>query len=292
MKNLVLTHKDCYDGHGAAWAARHFLGEASTTFFSVTYGDPVPWDLIDNKTIVYVFDFSFDRESMKKMCKKSYDMLVLDHHKTAEEACKNLQFAIFDMNSSGAVMAWTHLASNANERNPEPTPKILAYVEDRDLWRFKLPFSEEAHAYLSSWPRDFEVWDRLSWEFENVFESEVVKAGKDILRFQNQKAEEMVDLARLQLIGGYEVPLVNCPFNFGSLVAHKLLDRFPDKPFSAYHCTVKDGTERFGFRGRDSDDFDVSGVAKRFGGGGHRKASGMELPSYWSYSDLENGVKP
>lgn len=46
----------------------------------------------------------------------------------------------------------------------EIAPWLVDYTEDRDLWRHKLPDSEEINAALRSYPLDFELWDT----FENI----------------------------------------------------------------------------------------------------------------------------
>ena len=81
----------------------------------------------------------------------------------------------------------------------------------------------------------------------------------------------------MKLIGGHEVPVVNAPYQFGSDVCHLLLDYYPDQPFAAYYCFDKNNNCKYGLRGRDSDYFDVSEVAKQYGGGGHKKAAGFEI---------------
>ena len=46
-------------------------------------------------------------------------------------------------------------------------------------------------------------------------------------------------------------------------------------PFSATWFASGPDTRTWSLRGRDSDDFDVSAIARHFGGGGHKKACGF-----------------
>ena len=60
----------------------------------------------------------------------------------------------FNMNKSGAMLAWDHYFPGQ-----EP-PQLLRHSEDRDLWLFKLEGTREIQANLFSSPYDFEVWDQ------------------------------------------------------------------------------------------------------------------------------------
>lgn len=271
-KNIIYYHSGCYDGFTAAWVAGEFL-EGESEFKPCKYGVPSP-DLteVDGKH-VYVLDFSFPREHMIEMNNRAEFMLVLDHHKTAQAACEGLDFCQFDMNRSGAGMAWDHFNGGENRL------ALVNYVEDRDLWKFKMPFSHEIGAWIASYSMDMHTWDYLSDKLMDDFDS-CVSEGRAILRFKKQKVDEIAREARIIKIDGYAVPAVNCTYNFGSEVAHKLLELYPDAPFAAYFLCRSDKEVQFGLRGRTSDDFDVSEIAKKFGGGGHKKAAGYEMDTF------------
>ena len=91
---------------------------------------------------VIIVDFSYPRDVLIKMAEDADSIIVLDHHKTAEENLKGLDFCIFDMTRSGAVMAWEHFHGKGN------TPLLFQYIQDRDLWQWKLPQSKEFSAGL------------------------------------------------------------------------------------------------------------------------------------------------
>lgn len=272
----ILYHGGCFDGTAAAWVASSALRSPNTEQVLVpcTYGTPTftenfPVNKLEGAD-VYLLDFSFKREAMLEIHTLAKSFIVLDHHKTAQAECEGLPFCIFDMNRSGAGITWDYFYSN------KPRPPLVNYIEDRDLWRFKLPDLEAIHAWIASYPKDVELYDWLSATLAD-FPEGCASEGAAILRFKNQKVEELANEARWMVIEGYEVPLVNCPYQFGSDVAHRLLELYPDSPFSAYFCINKDGKTRYGLRGRDTDDFDVSEIAKQFGGGGHKKAAGYEV---------------
>lgn len=269
-KQLVIYHGGCYDGITAAWVCRLAMPDAE--FIPATYGQgTVDISGVDE---LYIVDFSYPRDILVEM--KSYveKMVVLDHHKTAQANCEGLDFCTFDMEKSGAGLAWDYFFPN------EPRPNLVNYVEDRDLWRFALPYSEEVHAFISSFPMTFDAWDELNQSLQEKVDlaSKAYQEGRAIRRYDDMKVVEMCREVQWHTIEGYEIPVVNCPIQFGSKVGHVLLGLYPNAPFSAYYSDAGDESQRWGLRGRNSDDFDVSEVAKVYGGGGHKKASGFVKP--------------
>lgn len=269
-KQLVIYHGGCYDGITAAWVCKQAMPDAE--FIPATYGQGI----VDIAGVdeLYLVDFSYPRDVLVEMKSFVKKMVVLDHHKTAQANCEGLDFCTFDMEKSGAGLAWDYFYPN------EPRPNLVNYVEDRDLWRFALPYSEEVHAFISSFPMTFDAWDELNQSLQEKVDlaSKAYQEGRAIRRYDDMKVVEMCREVQWHTIEGYEIPVVNCPIQFGSKVGHVLLGLYPDAAFSAYYNDAGDGSQRWGLRGRNSDDFDVSEVAKVFGGGGHKKASGFVKP--------------
>jgi len=262
MKTTVLYHGNCYDGFGAAWAAWKKLGD-SAEYHAVKYGDSPPQPINADQGKLYLLDFSFPRSVLENLAKE-FDITVLDHHKTAQADLADLPYAVFDLNKSGAVLAWEHFHSGRN------VPTMIAYLQDRDLWKFELPGSREISAWMRSWPFEFKSWTRAEREMRLAF-NECRAEGKAILRFQQQMVSIMADNAWIQEIGGHDVPTTNATAFF-SEVGEELCKRYHDAPFSAYYLDRKDGKRQWGLRSRSG--FDCSAVAKQYGGGGHPGAAG------------------
>jgi len=268
-RTFVLYHGHCYDGFGAAWAAWTVLGE-NAVYLPMQYGQPWPreitvWD------DVYILDFSFPRSLLEDVWTVRTKIIsrpdpgrvvLLDHHKTAAEDLAHLPFANFDLNKSGAVLAWEYWHPG------EPVPFLLQYVQDRDLWQFALPKSREISAALRSYPFDFAVWDQLArqWDFGRL-----VLEGEIILRYQNQLVETMGRNARLVSLAGHLVPVVNTPILISEM-GDWLLEHYPH-PFAATYFDRGDGVRQWSLRSRT---FDVAALARRLGGGGHPRAAGFE----------------
>lgn len=266
-QQLIIYHGDCTDGFCAAWAARR--AQPSAEFFAASHGQPPP-DVTGR--IVTIVDFSYPRKTLIRMAEEAYSIRVLDHHKTAQADLAEMPWCVFDMDRSGAGLAWDYLQS-------ESRPWIVDYVEDRDLWRWALSDSREINAAIMSWPREFEFWDnQLSWG--DTARKAAIAEGVAILRFTDHCVEECCRRARLVRFpvpdpktGGvqfWRIPVVNVFGKFISETVGRLCEGYP---FAVGWSQAADG--RFVYSLRSRGDFDVSEIAKLFGGGGHKNAAGF-----------------
>lgn len=263
MTTHVWYHSNCYDGFGAAWAASKALGREGVVYTPCSYGYPPPeFDHGDNIIIV---DFSFPRDVLLDLKQKAGSIDVHDHHKTAEAALEGLSFCRFDMNRSGAGMAWYHFHAGI------PRPRLIQHIEDRDLWRFAVPGSKEVHAYLCAHPFDFAVWDRIAEELERDPER-IYAIGASLLGAKLMEVEKTCKSAWLGQYAGSKVAVVNTAAHW-SEIGHHLLEKFPEAAFAASFTVFADQV-MWSLRGRG--DFDVSELAKQFGGGGHKSAAGFK----------------
>lgn len=285
QKPLVIYHGGCNDGFCAAWLAwKHFNGEAD--FHPANYGEPPP-DVTDRT--VYILDFSYKRPVMLEMAKAAKKLFVLDHHKTAAKELEGLSlvhghpdegtniFCKFDMAKSGGRLTWEHFAGIERDRYTLATevfrsePWLVAFTEDRDLWLWKLHASKEINAALASYPREFETWDMFSnWKGEQL--ANFAREGAAILRYQRQLVDLAVQNAVEIEIDGHKVLSVNT-----TCLVSEIGERLAkDRPFGAtFFIRGSDGKKIWSLRSRDGG-IDVSEVAKRHGGGGHKQAAGYE----------------
>ena len=262
-KRLVIYHGHCLDGFTAAWAARQSPLWRDAEFFAASYQEPPP-DVSD--LFVLVVDFSYPRDVMLAMEKSAAGLSVLDHHKTAKEALDGLPFATFDMNRSGAGITWDVLHPG-KER-----PWLVSYVEDRDIWRWALPQSREVNAWVGACRRDsFDDWDRLS----ATPLPKVVEKGEAVLAYIDRYVSEMAEQARTVEVAGTKVPMVNAPYICISELVGKLAE---SAPFAVGWFQRSDGLYAYSLRSRGPEGVDVSEIAKRHGGGGHRNSAGFTLP--------------
>ena len=270
----VLYHSDA-DGMASAYAAWRVYQDTAT-YIPVQYNQPVP-EIPEGTTHLLIVDFSYDRETCDALAAK-YSLLVIDHHRSAEENLRGSNYAIFSMNKSGCALTWEYFHKR------EPMPAILAYVQDRDLWKFELPDSEVVNLYIATLPFEFDAWhDEASSPY---FIHSAYEAGSYIHTFRNGQIKAALRDVRIMFWDIHEVPVVNCSANV-SEVGNELCRQYPAAPFSATYCDRK-GVRSWSLR--SVGDFDVSEVARRYGGGGHCRAAGFatgigEFPADFLWRD-------
>jgi oligoribonuclease NrnB/cAMP/cGMP phosphodiesterase (DHH superfamily) len=264
MKTTVLYHDDA-DGFGAAYIIWEQYGDKAT-YIPVQYGQPVPEIPKETETL-FIVDFSYDRQTCEALADK-YMVRIIDHHKTAEETLSDLPFATFSSDLSGCGLTWNHFHYN------KPMPEMLQYIQDRDLWKFKLPYSEEVNLVIHSLDKDFSLWQSRmrNWDL-----NEMVVIGSILQRFRQHQIDSCIKHARWMSFFGFEVPVVNCSTNI-SEVGNDLCRMYPDAEFSASYCD-RDDVRSWSLRSRG--EFDVSELAKQMGGGGHKNAAGFSSLIGW-----------
>jgi nanoRNase/pAp phosphatase (c-di-AMP/oligoRNAs hydrolase) len=165
------------------------------------------------------------------------------------------------------MLAWKYL--NANE---EP-PLLLNHIQDRDLWRFKLPNTREIQANLFSYEYDFELWNKLMY----ADQAELLKmtvAGAAIERKHHKDIAELVKVCkRRMMIAGMDVPVASLPYTLSSDAGHLMAE---GELFAACYWDTP-ATRIFSLRSTDSG-LDVGAIATIYGGGGHVRAAGFSVP--------------
>lgn len=256
----ILYHAFCDDGFGSAYAAWKKFGDHAF-YLPVQYGDSIPW--IPSGSKVFIVDFSYPRYVLEPLAERC-ELKVLDHHKTAEEELRDLPFAEFDMERSGATMTWDYLHTT-------PRPSLIEHIQDRDLWQFKLDGTKEISSALRSYQMAFLLWDDLAHKTDLLRQE-----GIAIERYIQRLCENMARDVRIkQWPEGY-VFVVNAPGQLTSELADYLLEAEHYQGDQVHFVAAyKDLADRRVWSLRSQGDFDVSAIAKARGGGGHKNAAGF-----------------
>lgn len=290
--DIIIYHDNCADGFGAAWAC-WMKWRDQPEYVPASYGQ-IPPDVLGKH--VLIVDFSYKRDVLISMAKSAASIIILDHHKTSRDdladwavddvagdfwaddaplkhVARNDEYigqpiaALFDMDRSGARMAWDFC------HDGEP-PMLIQLIEDRDLWRFTMDDTKPFSLWLRSEPFTFDRFELLSQQLHDGRDGhEIMTEARAMQRFFDAKVDEIASFAKRRALAEHNPIVVNCPPMFASEVGHALLDKHPDAPFSAMWFEAN-GKRMWSLRSRD-DRQDVSEVAAIFGGGGHRNAAGF-----------------
>lgn len=267
--NTVIYHADCTDGFGAAYSAWKCLGNRAE-YYPCKHGTPPPD--VKGKNVV-ILDFSFDNKTTKKMIEDAAALIVIDHHKTAVVELHDIPNTHFDMTKSGAILAWEWF-----HPGKEP-PKFIRYIQDRDLWTWVLEYSKEFSAAFDMVPFEFEEFEKF--EDDSVFD-DACKRGSYILAYSKTVVKKVCEKAQRRKFNGRDILVVNAS-HWMSEIGARLA---PDCDFALiWYWDHESKNTKVSLRAFH-ETADVSEVSKKFGGGGHRKAAGFQLPANRHIEDI------
>lgn len=265
---------------------------------------------------VYILDFSFPVSIMEALFSGCSKVIWLDHHKSVFDAYKlplNLtsntyynaldigitgnHVVLLDNTRSGALIAWEYFHPAGYNVLP---PKLIRHLDDYDRWQFKIEGTKEFNKALWSYaPWSFEQWNTMPMLLAEYSLEGYYDEGAAILRAHDQNVQSVIASSKrecsLMFFESHEIDnphedgktlsmsrqvvvaglAANCPKHLASDVGHHLATEsgtyglcwFVDT-HGAIECSL-----------RSNGDFDVSAIAKKFGGGGHKNASGFKLSS-------------
>jgi oligoribonuclease NrnB/cAMP/cGMP phosphodiesterase (DHH superfamily) len=317
MKPLIIFHDHCTDGFAAAFSAWLKFGDdaeyypanyGDASWSGLFEGYAEDSSKFDGRD-VYILDFSFSKVQMLHIINDAKSLTWLDHHKSAFEnwldgnpdfkpeyflKTEGSSFETYSdtlritLNNfkSGAMLAWEHFHPE------EEVPHFIKWVDDRDRWQFKLEESEAFHAGMSSIkPWTFKKWEHIIVDYDRT--NDIVSQGKAILTAKNQEVKSLAKYAREVVINPDEVDFedriypedgkeefnvmykglaVNSPLHM-SEIGHELAN--VSGTFGLIWYLGKENRAKISLR--SNGDYDVSAIAKIFGGGGHKNASGFEV---------------
>ena len=272
--DFVIYHAACTDGFGAAYSAWKCLGNKAI-YCSAKHGTPPP-DVTGRN--VAILDFSYDNKTTKKMISDAENLIIIDHHKSAVVELHDIPNAHFDMAHSGARLAWDYFHPGKD------APRFINYIEDRDLWKWELPYSKEFSAAFDMVPFEFEEFEKF--ENDSVFD-DTVKRGSYILAYSKTVIKKIADSAVSRKMTGKDVLVVNSSHWMSEIGSYLS----PNCDFALIwyysHSMKKTKVSLRSFH----EHVDVSEIAKRYGGGGHKKAAGFHLPKSKHIEELFDAEK-
>jgi oligoribonuclease NrnB/cAMP/cGMP phosphodiesterase (DHH superfamily) len=274
VQRVCVFHAGCPDGFGAAWAVWRAWGD-DARYVPRGHDDPLHPEDFEGAQLVFV-DIAPPPATLPGLGELCSELVVLDHHVSARERIladtellRRLELQghriHFDLDHSGAILAWQHFHPDA-----EP-PGLLRYVEDQDLWNWKLPSTREVNAAISAAPHAFDAWETLSRRDVE----DLAREGAPVVHAQRIEVERALGYAHSLHLAEHHIEAVNARVH-RSLIGHELASRAA----FGVPCGVV-----YRMSGRRVDvsvysvgEFDVAAIAEHYGGGGHHSAAGFSVP--------------
>lgn len=280
---VVIYHGGCTDGFTAAWIFHRWYESQydDVKYHAATYGElPPP---VTSEDDVFILDFSYAPEVVCNIACAAKSVELLDHHKTAKEAfdkfftldqepIPNNLHVHFDMTKSGAGLAWERFRITEEYGK---IPLLVLHVQDYDLWKFEHPDTKPFITHLSIHEKSFAEWTAVHDYIEhgNGYD-EFITSGKVLDRQFERLCNDIIATGSKEItIDGIKGLGCNAPGMFASRIGNILADR--SGTFGATWYESKDGSTKFSLR--SVGEFDVSGICRNYGGGGHRNAAGFTL---------------
>lgn len=273
------------DGTAAAWSALHALGEDMVELVPMAAGQipayppakaeafgyyflglcppaDVLIDLVELGVDILIIDR--DPESRRRIEYAAERMKMVPEHDDCE-ANGGSSFwiigrheghgafkAIYNGNLSASLLTWRAL------KGLRSAPRLLEYISDRELGRYRQRASREINAFLETLPLDPAILDDINCKLETQLD-DIIRIGAIVLRHIRTCIEAACQEAKPEFVAGETVPVVNsCLYH--REITERLLELYPTAPFSAVYHTDKTG-QRIWYIGRRSD-CDVDEIAR------------------------------
>lgn len=252
------------------WVA-HNTNNKKEDYIKSEYGKPFPFDIIKPGEEVWLVDYSLDPSDMRVLLSITSDVTWIDHHKTAIDLYHGFEFNIPGLRVDGiAGCMLTYLYTHEGSVI-ENAPWFTKYIADFDVWKFEYGESTKlfqiaftAHGF-EPWS---EEWNEFSEATERMYETQLIDAGREMIKYRDGWAKSVMEVGFETKFEGHNCFAVNLP---------RCNSQFFDSLETEYDILIP-----FYWNGEFwtvslySSKVDVSKIATKRGGGGHKGAAGFQ----------------
>lgn len=206
-------------------------------------------------------------------------LIWIDHHKTAMEKFPDIWNSrsipgIRSIEKAACVLTWEYI-------HPEnaPLPETVAYIGDKDIWKFEYGETRAFSAGFSLMVKtpDDPLWDVLlghSSEFKDTV-NKMISIGELLLESQNYKLQKAFERGVDCTFHNWKARLVNTTGNISEL--GEFIYKKSEYDIAIMWQAVENMVV-FSLRSDSGnpDSPDCAEIAKQYGGGGHKNAAGFQ----------------
>jgi oligoribonuclease NrnB/cAMP/cGMP phosphodiesterase (DHH superfamily) len=267
---ICLYHNDP-DGCCAAAIARRALGE-KLAVYPLEIGDPIPWGSIGENEQVLLVDYSLPLEDMKRLM-SGRKLVWVDHHKTSLATLGEAMAEIpgeRSLEAAACVLTWRTFFPE------KPIPRAVVLIGDRDVWEMAFPetraFSEGLFQEQIE-PTNDRLWVPLLDDDKSLV-SQLIERGRVLYDARLNSIKDVIaHYGFVTSFEGHRTMVVN---HRGNGDMGEYIRKAGYELAYCYVEVVRDGLLRTQVT-LYSDQIDVSEIASKFGGGGHRGAAGFQF---------------
>lgn len=258
--------------------------ENETKFIPINYGMEFPFEEIQPNEQVYIVDYSIMPEEMRKLLEITKDVTWIDHHKSAIERYSDFEIPIRGIRYDGVAgcmltYCWLHHMTDRGIGEPkdfdlsmvDDAPMFTKYIADYDVWTFEYGDNTRYfHMGFDAYDKNPEndIWYNLL--AENT-EQKYIEEGKVIIKYRDSFAKEYCESKGFETeFEGYRVYAMNI-----GLAGSDWFKSVDDGSYDILMPFSYNGKYKTWSYSMYSKTVDVSVIAKKYGGGGHKGASGF-----------------
>jgi oligoribonuclease NrnB/cAMP/cGMP phosphodiesterase (DHH superfamily) len=257
-------------------------------FIEIDYKMKFPMDTIEPGEQIYIVDFSISPDEMRELLKITKNVTWIDHHKTAIEKYIDFEYDIRGVRYDGVAgcmltFCYLHHMTQRGQGDIKPfdismvndAPMFTKLIADWDVWKFD--FGDDTRNFQTAFRAynfdpDSENWLRFL-EYDG-FEGKMINEGITMIKYKDNWAKEYIKIGYETIFEGYKCFALN--------LGMANSEYFKSLPTDKYDIFIA-----FSFDGEQfkvsiySKTVDVSQIALKYGGGGHKGAAGfqcIELP--------------
>jgi len=304
LYDQIVSHGPaCSDGLCAMWVATRYHKQNRSEFIQQYLNTHTTEIDVYNTSILFM-DYSPTYDQLLVLLSRGNRVTIIDHHLTTvshlspllnidyEKIYPTLKL-IIDINKSAGELVWDYFYGNNY-----PCPLFIQYIGDRDLWLWRLPNSKNINkAFDIKDLIQFKKFDKLYKKetsgdvVKNLYYNKLSHMGSICLLAENRLLQKMAKGSILVKMDIYNVRVVSQYVLINELGSYLCESSDCDFALIWKYNPIKD-TIYVSLRGTDKSP-DLSKIAEKFGGGGHRNASSFcinEVSGKWSHGvfDINN----
>jgi len=262
-------HKSDLDGHCSGAIIRQENPECE--MIGVDYTDSLDSlkmrGCFQSGETVFVVDFSFSLSDMEYLNDHT-DLVWIDHHKSAIEKCKSIECSgAREIGKAGCELTWEYM-------HPISMPRSVKLLGRYDVWDHVnpdvLPFQYGFRSLPDTLPES-EIWEYILLPNPDDIDR-IISLGMTIIDYERKQnkiyAKGMSYESELE---GLRAIVINKAFS-NSKIFDSVYD--PEKHDIMVLFGIKQGEYKYSLYST-KDSVDVSEIAVKYGGGGHKGAAGF-----------------
>ena len=264
----VFYHTDLDGECSAAIVCLYYKG--SGEYIPINYGEETKFESIKDYEKVIILDWNFNLlENFLKLYERTTEITLIDHHlKSMQKEFSEIK-GLRSTEKSACELTWEYFYGNSY------APDAVKLIGDFDTWKFKYIDTEKfcEGIKLHDTSPESNLWKHiLNYDNKTL---DIIQKGDIALKYRNNSNTKLVKNSFEIIFEGYRSIACNAAF-----IGPKLFDSIADKKYDIKIVFYFNGKGWVVSLYTDNDLIDVNEIAKRFGGGGHRKASGYQSKNF------------